>query len=671
MRHFTEEIRLEFRYFVQTLPYSLKRIKRKVIVFSLLIALWVACAAGPSTAATLNVPGSYSTIQDAIDAASAGDEVVIANGTYTGTGNKDLDFKGKAITVRSASGDPSKCVIDCEQDGRGFYFHSFEGLDSIVKDLRVYRGKVPAGEGGGVHCDKSSPKFINCYIHHCTTNSLSWAGKGGGVYCKDCAPKFIECYITYNSAGSSGGMSFSNYSGSGVYPELIDCLIKENTAHRHGGGIMCSYSAVEMTNCTIEYNTTIDNDGHGGGCYFAHCNPELTDCMITDNTAYEWGGGVYMELSKARFYDCTIEDNQARRGGGLYCYNTSNAVLNDCIIAYNTSNYWGNGQGGGIYCNLSDPKLNNCTLLQNSASDSGLGGGLFCMFTSYPKLINCTFSKNSATKNGGGAYFYQDNNPTFINCMITGNGAGKEGGGVYCYKNTDLELVNCTFAGNGSNLYGAALCCDSYAQGYPSDVEIVNCIFWNGTYQIWNWDSSTIDISYSDIQGGWTGTNNIDIDPQFVSPAAGDYHLLWNSPCRDVGDNSVVTENKDIDDDPRIAFTTVDMGADEFYDFTPHMYCTGDFTPGGSITGKFVGMPATWPVGLFIGSGILNPPMQHRWGLFYLASPWVLFPLVPIPASGMLEIPATIPTTPYAPYDIPMQALIGDKLTPLFVLEVR
>ncbi|MFH1999991.1 MAG: hypothetical protein ABIK28_09930 [Planctomycetota bacterium] len=54
------------------------------------------------------------------------------------------------------------------------------------------------------------------------------------------------------------------------------------------------------------------------------------------------------------------------------------------------------------------------------------------------------------------------------------------------------------------------------------------------------------------------------------------------------------------------------MGADEFY---PHLYCTGDFMPGGSIEGKFVGLPDTWPVGLFVGSGIMDPPMQAGIGL--------------------------------------------------------
>ena len=89
----------------------------------------------PAVADIINVPGDYPTIQAGIDAAMDGDEVVVADGVYTGDGNRDIDFGGKLITVRSENG-PANCIIDCQGTAanphRGFYFHSGETTAAIV-----------------------------------------------------------------------------------------------------------------------------------------------------------------------------------------------------------------------------------------------------------------------------------------------------------------------------------------------------------------------------------------------------------------------------------------------------------------------------------------------------------------------------------------------------------
>ena len=88
--------------------------------------------ASASSADIINVPGDASTIQAGIDLAVNGDEVVVADGTYTGPDNKNLDFGGKLITVRSAGGDPSLCIIDCQANGRAFIFQSGESDLAVV-----------------------------------------------------------------------------------------------------------------------------------------------------------------------------------------------------------------------------------------------------------------------------------------------------------------------------------------------------------------------------------------------------------------------------------------------------------------------------------------------------------------------------------------------------------
>ena len=109
---------------------------------------------------TLYVPGEYTTIQAAIDAAVNGDTVELADGTYTGSGNRDLDFGGRLITVRSANG-PENCIIDCEDDGRGFYFHSGETADATVEGFTISNGFMDTG-GAVLIENGSSPTFSAC-----------------------------------------------------------------------------------------------------------------------------------------------------------------------------------------------------------------------------------------------------------------------------------------------------------------------------------------------------------------------------------------------------------------------------------------------------------------------------------------------------------------------------
>jgi hypothetical protein len=146
-------------------------------------------------------------------------------------------------------------------------------------------------------------------------------------------------------------------------------------------------------------------------------------------------------------------------------------------------------------------------------------------------------------------------------------------------------VTNCTFADNLAIL-GRGMACDSDDQEYPSTVEAVNCIFWDGGEETWNNDGSTITINYSDVQGGWAGgVGNIgelaEHDPLFIDPGYwddsgtpsdpdddfwvdGDYHLQAGSPCIDTASNNAPgLPETDLDGHARILCTVVDMGAYE------------------------------------------------------------------------------------------------------------
>ncbi|MBM3242726.1 hypothetical protein FJZ31_41225 [Candidatus Poribacteria bacterium] len=149
--------------------------------------------------AIIHVPGDQPTIQAGIDAAKDGDTVLVADGTWTGPGNKDLDFKGKAITVTSENG-AENCIIDCEGDGRGFYFHSGETNKSVVSGFTITNGSPNDGNGGGIYCYESSPTIINNIVEE---NSVSRGG--GGICCIFSDATIQNNEISRNSSSNTGG----------------------------------------------------------------------------------------------------------------------------------------------------------------------------------------------------------------------------------------------------------------------------------------------------------------------------------------------------------------------------------------------------------------------------------------------------------------------------------
>jgi hypothetical protein len=188
-----------------------------------------------------------------------------------------------------------------------------------------------------------------------------------------------------------------------------------------------------------------------------------------------------------------------------------------------------------------------------------------------------------------------------------------------------------------------------------------------------------VSIRYSDLEGGqasifmgsgssldWGG-GMIDADPLFADELAGDYHLLYTSPCRDAGDSSVPDlPDTDFEGDPRIESGVVDMGADEFSD---HLYWTGEPEPGEPVEVKVTGMPFKKAI-LFVGQDILDPPKETRHGYWYLKLPVTPVIMGKFTLQGIVKIRGRIPPGYPAPCSLPMQGAIRMKLTNLSVLQI-
>jgi len=419
------------------------------------------------------------------------------------------------------------------------------------------------------------------------------------------------------------------------------------------------------------YNTS---SYFGGGISCNKTSPTIRNNIISNNTAAGAGGGIECTWSSPHIVNNIICDNSAIVGGGINSGHYSHPVIANNTINANKAR---TDSGGGIYC-TDDVIIENNVIVGNSARD---GGGILCdHFIS--NITNNLISENTASWRGGGIWC---NSSTIVlaNNIITKNKA-MQGGGVFCAFITDIETTNNTISFNTASSAGGGIFCDFF-----STINMTNTIVWDnkapsgsGIWLGFNSYSSYLNVSYSDLNLDKStvhidpgciltvGSGMIDSDPLFVDQGKGDYHLTYLSPCKDTGDNAAVTGLTDFEGDPRIAYGTVDMGADEFH---THLYHTGDATAGGAVELKLVDLPGTSPVILWIGSGVLDPPFNsNKYGDWYLQPPLLMdiyLGTIPSP-SGVLSLSHFF--NPLFPtMDIPMQVLIGKKLTNLCVMSVK
>lgn len=341
-----------------------------------------------------------------------------------------------------------------------------------------------------------------------------------------------------------------------------------------------------------------------------------------------------------------------------------------------------NSLGSGIYCyNNSSPTIINNIIFGNNADH---GGGIGCVKSSSPAISKNIIQNNNAI-DGGGIYL-NDSMAIISNNIIANNTASGDGGGIFCDFQSGTTITGSTISDNSASDEGGGIYCDRKASA-----AVINTILWFNAATIGPEISmrsiSTLGISHSDVTAGQTyvfvesgctlswGPGMIDADPLFIDAAGGDYHLTWDSSCRDVGDNSSATEPTDFEGDPRIKDANVDMGADEFH---THLYHVGAVIPGSSVEVKVVGYPGTAPLTLALGSGLLDPPQQTPYGgLYIVLPPLQAYNLGGIPLNGFRIVPATIPPSWQSGERYHFQALVGPRgnpgtvLTNLLSLEVE
>ncbi|MCP4546753.1 MAG: T9SS type A sorting domain-containing protein [bacterium] len=289
-------------------------------ILVLLLLLFPFC----SDATTFHVPSEYPTIQAGIDACAAGDTVLVASGTYTGVGNRDLSFGGTNLVLMSELG-RDETVIDCEYDDRALNFICGESTGSVVSGFTIRRGS--ANEGGGIYCDGGSPTLNDLIIEDCYGGG-NYGGSGAGCCLRNSDAVIVNSVFRGNTVGNT----YSGWTG-------------------FGGGLASSDSSPVIRDVSFIDNLAIAGDAggeccptaKGGGACFVGGNPIIESVLFAGNRAqaplgYNYGGGLYHDGS-IQLLSCSFVDNRCSQGSAVYAGDS--LILENSIIAFNVSGCFG------------------------------------------------------------------------------------------------------------------------------------------------------------------------------------------------------------------------------------------------------------------------------------------------------------------------------------------
>jgi predicted outer membrane repeat protein len=473
-------------------------------------------AAGNSVLATMRrVPSQYPTIQSAINASNNGDTVLVSDSTYY----ENIRFMGKRIVVASTylttrdTSHISRTVIDGGGSALGdsasvVYFVSGEDTNSVLCGFTVRGGKGTSAmgfrAGGGVLCVSGARLVRNIITGNTLSGGQLW---GGGVEAENGQMLIMEQNIV------AGNTLSGNWAG--------------------GAGVMVYNMKAIIRNNTIVDNT-VTTQGTGSGCFGGgiHCEVgsfTIEGNLIARNSALapeasfpSYGGGVLVRGGSLDFRNNRIVENIVQSsgsigayGGGLSLLAAAASELTEIVV---TGNYFASNTviggssgvllsgGGGIFSRDQRPRIENNIIVKNTAP-YGSGFGAEKYYTASTSAINALHREGMFTRA----------RQEIVEEISTHPGVTLDA----------PVLINNTIAYNRATVNGGAI-----ATSGAWTPTIMNTIAWGdtGTQEIYLASGGSIDVQYSDVQGGFAGTGNINAAPLFVS---GDslFHLQPASPC--------------------------------------------------------------------------------------------------------------------------------------------
>jgi hypothetical protein len=580
---------------------------RRLATAALLVALLAAVGLRPAHAQIIYVDkdasgnndgtswtDAFTDLQDAINDATASDEIWIAQGTYNPDSEGD-SFKitggidGVKVYGGFESGDAfgdrdptaNKTILsgdlsgdDTDPDNDGIVEDADPDDDGTAANLSGTNAEHVLILDGGNGIDTDEPDITAATrvegIYVTAGQADGSSPDGGGLYCDGqgsgnrCNPTLENVVFSGNAAGFGGALYNEGDNGTSS-PTIEGSTFQGNVATSDGGAVFNDgggTSSPDITSSTTFVDNSAGNDAgviYSDGSNSGTSSPVIENATFTGNSANDDGGALYNDgsdsgTSNPEITGSTFENNTA----GEFNSNTTTAhggaIFND-------------GRGGGT----SSPVIKASTFADNSAANdtdqsNGDGGAIFNNVgnsgTISPRIINTTFTGNEADDGGAIANLGPD--------MISS------------------EIINSTFTENsalGSGGDGGAI--DNGANGGTISTTIENTILWGNTAggsgpEIHNDGSgATPTLSHTIVEGGLSGVSenngssttylddggssvsfdestNFNQDPLFVDASNPDgsdgtvrtvddgVNVKAGSPALDGGDNSAVSVTTDI-----------------------------------------------------------------------------------------------------------------------------